>query len=830
MRTATTWALALAATRLLWAQESEADRLLRAGKAAEARQAYQQLLAAERDPGVQAKLHSRLAQAKLLLGEYAAALADAERAASWYLEQGRPGDAAIARNRAGLARLYAGSYAEAEVAFRQTAELAARAADAEGQAEALSNLANVWFFQGRYMEALAGYEDARRITRGAGGAPWTARRAALLDGNEAALRLRLGNAEGALTIYRKLKETAALAPEEVGQLETNLGVAYRRLGDPFLALEAYQRAQRIFAGHRHRDGELGALKNRGIVQAYDLAELDAAAATFGEALRLAGASGNRREQVHARLYLGEVRLRQNRLAEAAPEFAAAAAGAGEIGAVEEQWKARFGLGRVAARAGRTAEAAARYREAIEIIEGVREKLQLSWRADFLAEKRDVYDALLGLRLAGGAPPGEIFAWMERSRARTLQDRLRGPLESLENLQRRLRPGQLLLSYWTSPRGTAVVWADRARSGCVPLTLPADFAPRLLAALARPGAEWKSAAEAAGQALLPRELPWDTARELLVTPDGELAAVPFAALLRDGAPLVESRTISYLPAAALLLREAAPAARWVWPWQRQIAAFADPAPGSAALPGEAPPAPLPFARQEIADAARIWGGRAALFAGAENRKQQLYAALAQGYPILHLATHGWSDAANPERSRLLFAPPEGAARLDYLFLSEAAALPLNGVRIAILSACETERGKVIRGEGVQSFSRALLAAGAESTVTTLWRTGDRASAALLGAFYEHLRAGEGRAAALASAQRGLWRAGGEHAHPAYWAPFVLTGNGADGVSAPLSWLVVLGVPVALALGVLLLWMGLVRGRSRSGGGLIPHRKTSGKWLT
>ena len=62
-----------------------------------------------------------------------------------------------------------------------------------------------------------------------------------------------------------------------------------------------------------------------------------------------------------------------------------------------------------------------------------------------------------------------------------------------------------------------------------------------------------------------------------------------------------------------------------------------------------------------------------------------------------------------------AAPGGPA--DYLFLREIYDLDLAGVQLVTLSACDTERGKVIRGEGVEGFSRALLAAGSASAITT-----------------------------------------------------------------------------------------------------------------
>ena len=63
-----------------------------------------------------------------------------------------------------------------------------------------------------------------------------------------------------------------------------------------------------------------------------------------------------------------------------------------------------------------------------------------------------------------------------------------------------------------------------------------------------------------------------------------------------------------------------------------------------------------------------------------------------------------------------------------------------MQLVTLSACDTERGKVIRGEGVEGFSRALLAAGAASAVTTMWDVVDRASAEFMKQFYFALARG------------------------------------------------------------------------------------------
>src|SRR5262249_40505533 len=146
------------------------------------------------------------------------------------------------------------------------------------------------------------------------------------------------------------------------------------------------------------------------------------------------------------------------------------------------------------------------------------------------------------------------------------------------------------------------------------------------------------------------------------------------------------------------------------------------------------------------------------------------------PLVHFATHAIADTRDPDRSRILLAPPARGAAPDYLFLREVADLDLTGVEVVTLSACETERGKVIRGEGVEGFSRALLAAGAAASVTTLWDIADRASAALMAQFYFFMSDGRPKAEALRQAKLQLLASNGPWSHPYYWAGYVLSGGG------------------------------------------------------
>ena len=204
--------------------------------------------------------------------------------------------------------------------------------------------------------------------------------------------------------------------------------------------------------------------------------------------------------------------------------------------------------------------------------------------------------------------------------------------------------------------------------------------------------------------------------------------------------------------------------------------------------------LPYAARELESAASALPGRAEIHTGPDDRKHYL----ASSAPILHLATHAVADTVDANRSRILFSG-------EYLFRGEVAALPLAQTDLVTLSACDTEAGPLSRGEGVQSFSRALLAAGAHATVTTLWRVEDRATAEFMQIFYQHLANGEPKAEALRATKLTFLRQGGAHSLPLYWAAFVLNGDGQEPVSPVLSWwklataMVSLSVMAGIALG-------------------------------
>ena len=96
-------------------------------------------------------------------------------------------------------------------------------------------------------------------------------------------------------------------------------------------------------------------------------------------------------------------------------------------------------------------------------------------------------------------------------------------------------------------------------------------------------------------------------------------------------------------------------------------------------------------------------------------------------------------------------------------------------LAVLSACETARGRVARGEGIVGLTRAFMFAGAPRVLGSLWKVDDEATRALMESFYAARAAGRPTATALREAQAHV-RGQAKWQHPAYWAAWQLWGRG------------------------------------------------------
>ena len=375
---------------------------------------------------------------------------------------------------------------------------------------------------------------------------------------------------------------------------------------------------------------------------------------------------------------------------------------------------------------------------------------------------------------------------ERDYAAFLDDRSRvqgvaGVAPTASGIQRRLADDEALLEYVVGPE-TLFMFVLTAREVAVksrPVRAQ-ELAARvalLRDLIERPGDDrWiKPAARLSADLVEPIEQSgWlEGVTRLLVVPHGVLTYVPFAALPRraEGPDtlLVDRYTIGYLPAAVALLRE--PTA----PGSGQTLLAVAPSRGG-----------LRYAPEEARAVDAMFRPASRMLLG-RDATEASFKALAGGFRMLHLATHGHFNEANPLLSGLELEPDGDDDGM--LQVHEVLDLQLDA-ELVTLSACDTALGTgyfnaLPRGDEFVGLNRAFLAAGSDSVMATLWRVDDRASVSLMKRFYGRLGASPGEASAagaLAAAQR-EHRDSGELGHPYYWAAYVVVGQSRRDADVP-----------------------------------------------
>jgi CHAT domain-containing protein/tetratricopeptide (TPR) repeat protein len=297
---------------------------------------------------------------------------------------------------------------------------------------------------------------------------------------------------------------------------------------------------------------------------------------------------------------------------------------------------------------------------------------------------------------------------------------------------------------------------------------------------------------------------------IVSPDGELAVLPFEALPFDGRPVIAGRSVSYVQSASVLALMKQRPARAATGNDRALFAMGAPyypknetaAParargGSGAMiasvlrSGDAQRVqqayelmgqhwePLPGAEAEVkAIHALFPGGGSHLALGTDASEASLLAHNTNGdlarYRYLHFAVHGHLSTDAPLLSALVLAQGGNPPGIDgYVTAAEWLLYRLNSDLI-VLSACQSGLGTRIQGEGVMGIPYALFVAGNRRTLLSLWPVSDASTARFMTRFYSKLQAGVPIAEALAAVKREFMR-GGRDANPMHWAGFVLYGD-------------------------------------------------------
>ena len=142
-----------------------------------------------------------------------------------------------------------------------------------------------------------------------------------------------------------------------------------------------------------------------------------------------------------------------------------------------------------------------------------------------------------------------------------------------------------------------------------------------------------------------------------------------------------------------------------------------------------------------------------------------------FPVVHLATHGQFSSQAEETFILTWDDRIDVNQLNNLLRSNDPNRT-GSIELLVLSACETLTGDKRAALGLAGVA---IRAGARSTLATLWRVNDEATAFLMGQFYEALKEPTvTKAEALRRAQLTLLK-NPRFARPHFWAPYVLVGN-------------------------------------------------------
>ena len=272
------------------------------------------------------------------------------------------------------------------------------------------------------------------------------------------------------------------------------------------------------------------------------------------------------------------------------------------------------------------------------------------------------------------------------------------------------------------------------------------------------------------------------RKLRIVPDGTLWNVPFQALHQGvRGYLLEQYAVSYAPSLSVLreMGRRANALRRSENTQSILLAMGNPA-----LNGETetkvrvtrrdePLSPLPDAEKEVNALGRLYGPGSRVLIGPQAQEATMKAEAGK-FKILHFATHAILDDRNPLYSHIILSRTDNDQHEDGLLESwELMKLDLNA-ELAVLSACETARGRVAAGEGIIGMSWALFVAGSPAAVVSQWKVDSARSSELMVEFHRNvLQKRVSKSEALRQAALKVFRS--SYNHPAYWAGFILIGD-------------------------------------------------------
>jgi tetratricopeptide (TPR) repeat protein len=293
---------------------------------------------------------------------------------------------------------------------------------------------------------------------------------------------------------------------------------------------------------------------------------------------------------------------------------------------------------------------------------------------------------------------------------------------------------------------------------------------------------------------------DSVENLIIIPDGVLHYLPFETLILDlqkknssGSFLISNYKISYAPSSSSLLflsREKDKS------YSRDLLAFGNPAytwngktNKKNTIPSEILKeiyqnegfnlTSLPYSEREVRKISKFFHKtKRDIYLNHKASEKTIKNLSLNDYQILHFACHAILDEKFPFRSALVLSKEDSLDEDGFLQVSEIYNLRMTS-DLVILSACQTGRGRLEKGEGVLGLPRIFFYAGAKSVISTLWKIDDKSTSIFMNHFYDYLSQGKNKAQSLRLAK--LEMINSKYSHPFYWSAFILNGDYASKVN-------------------------------------------------
>jgi tetratricopeptide (TPR) repeat protein len=729
-------------------------------------------------PAYVARAHGYLGALAAQTGDYGRALQELGRAQRSFEQLGDRTSLGVVLAKTADVRRLRGDYVEALRLLERAEALLTQVGDRVASASAREVLGHVMADLGDDRSALAPYKEAGRAYEASGNRALLAGlllSSANVESRTAAPAATRATCERALAIYEELGH-----PSGTAHALTSLADALLREGRHDDALATLVRAHALERERKHRPGVVVALLTHGQIL---LARGDAKGALvpLEQARREAG-SLDRFDLVvaahallaRARLTAGSPELALETARGATQYLDTLARGQGEEhgAAVRARHVELFETG---------AAAAAALGDASETLHWLE-----TGRAGALLESLGGRDAMLSVTLSDELRAAKAHAAEREAGARSAHYEVRTVAEritreskaearvlypsvrTLDDVRGLLEPGEALVEYALLPDGALALVVTPGEARVVRLGSREDVVEACEAFVpANKALDPAEPARALAERVLdPLALGADVKR-VLVSPDGDLSYVPFVALL-------PGREVAYVPSGttlAELLEGTGERGKGVLALgDCDYATHAD-AKAAQLLGAGRTLKPLPYTRAEV----EAVGTRRLL--GREATATRLRAVVREQprWRAIHLACHGLVDPRRPLLSSLALSAEPGDD--GYWTALEVCEQPLRA-DLAVLSACETGKGKIVKGEGIVGLTRAFMLAGAPRVLCSLWKVDDAATQALMVRFYELWQGKDGvpglpASEALRRAQehvreKDAWR------HPHYWAAWVLWG--------------------------------------------------------